>query len=100
MDKDIENKIISQSAFKIKRKEKRINNEINEEKDSEDDIPKDKTLLDPFKTAQAIKDSKLLDYSLDESKEKLPIFFKTESIIGNYNEKGEFKILGSVEDKI
>ena len=33
MDKDIQNKIISQSAFKIKKKEKGIINEINEEKD-------------------------------------------------------------------
>ena len=63
-------------------------------------IPEDKTLLDPIKTEQAIKDGKLLDYSLDENKEKLPIFFQTESIVGNYNEKGEFKILGSVEEKI
>ena len=63
-------------------------------------IPTDKTLLDPIKTAQAIRDGKLLDYSLEENKEKLPIFFKTESIVGNYTEKGQFKILGSVEEKI
>ena len=63
-------------------------------------IPGDKTLLDPIKTAQAIKDGKLLDYSLDENKEKLPIFFKTESIVGNYTEEGQFKIIGSVDEKV
>ena len=70
--------------------------------DSEDivGIPENKTLLDPVKTEQAINSSELPDYSLEENKEKLPIYFKTESIEGNYDDKGKFKILGAVEQEI
>ena len=63
-------------------------------------IPENKTLLDPVKTEQAINSSELLDYSLEVNKEKLPIYFKTESIEGNYDDKGKFKILGTVEEEI
>ena len=63
-------------------------------------IPENKTLLDPVKTEQAINSSELPDYSLEENKEKLPIYFKTESIEENYDDKGKFKILGTVEEEI
>ena len=44
------------------------------------DIPDNETLLDPLLTDNAIKEGKLIDYSLPENKEKIPTFFSTFSL--------------------
>ena len=63
-------------------------------------IPEDKILINPVKTKKAIKNGKLLDYSLEENKNKLSIYFTVESINGTVSEKGEFIIVGTVNQEI
>ena len=80
VDKDIENKIISQSVFKIKKKEKEINNEINEEKDSEDD--------NDYNKNDKIDENYFHNDYKDYWEESLNITFK----INNDNEIGKLEI--------
>ena len=60
-----------------------------------------KTLLDPVKTAEAIEKKEIIDFSLPENKEKVPVLFTPDSIDGSTcSEKGEFTIEGSVDAEI
>ena len=64
-------------------------------------IPEDKILLDPVKTEKAIKEGLILDFSLEENKNKLPIMFTPSSIDGSKcYEKGEFTIAGEIDGEI
>ena len=64
-------------------------------------IPKNKTLLDPIKTAEAIEKGYLIDYSDLENKNKFPPLFIPESINGtSCLEEGIFKIFGSFSEII
>jgi hypothetical protein len=64
-------------------------------------IPEIKTLLDPVKTATAIEKGELVDFSLKENKEKVPVLFIPESIDGSKcSDKGEFTIVGNVNEQI
>ena len=64
-------------------------------------IPDDKTLLDPVKTAQAVKLGSILDFSIPENKLKLPVIFKPKSINGDEcSEEGKFKIVGATDKEI
>ena len=56
-------------------------------------IPEYEILINPVKTEEAIKNGTLFDYSLEENKNKLPIFFTVESINGTVSEKGDSKLL-------
>ena len=64
-------------------------------------IPKEETLLDPIKTAEAIEKGYLIDFSKIENKNKFPPLFISESIDGSKcSEEGEFKIIGSLNVEI
>ena len=64
-------------------------------------IPEDKILLDPVKTEKAIKQGLILDFSLEENKNKLPIMFTPSSIDGSKcYEKGELTIVGQIDGEI
>ena len=64
-------------------------------------IPKVKTLLDPVKTAKAIEKGELVDFSLTENKEKVPVLFTPESIDGSMcSYFGEYTIIGNVNTEI
>ena len=67
-------------------------------------IPEDEILLDPVKTEEAIKDGILLDYSLEENKNKFPIYFNTETILpinGTYSPEGlNINIEGNIKQEI
>ena len=63
-------------------------------------IPEDEILKNPVKTEESIKNGTLLDYSLEENKNKLPNYFTVESINGTVSEKGEFTIVGTVNQEI
>ena len=52
------------------------------------------------KNQEAIKNGALLDYSLEENKNKLTLYFTVESINGTASEKGEFTIVGTVTQEI
>ena len=60
----------------------------------------DEVLLNPVKNQEAIKNGALLDYSLEENKNKLTLYFTVESINGTASEKGEFTIVGTVTQEI
>ena len=70
--------------------------------DSEDiaGIPDEEVLLNPVKTQEAIDAGTLTEYSLEENKNKLPIYFQTESINGVVSEEGEFTNVGTVVQEI
>ena len=56
-------------------------------------IPEDEILLNPVKIEETIKNGTLLDYSLEENKNKLPIYFDTETILlinGTYSPEGQY----------
>ena len=63
-------------------------------------IPDDEVLLNPVKTQEAIEVGTLTDYSLEENKNKLPIYFQTESNNEVVSEEGEFTIVGTVNQEI
>ena len=64
-------------------------------------IPKEETLLNPIKTDDAIKNGNLTDFSLKENKDKfLPLFIPISINGTNCSEKGEFKIIGTLNDTI
>ena len=61
-------------------------------------IPFDnEVLLDPILTDNAIKEGIILNYTLDENKDKVPTTFITQSIDGSScDSEGTFKIIGNV----
>ena len=62
------------------------------------DIPKEETLLNPIKTAEAIEKGDLIDYSKLENKNKTITLFIPEGINGTMcPEEGKFKIIGSLD---
>ena len=64
-------------------------------------IPKEETLLNPIKTADAIEKGNLTDFSKKENKDKFLPLFIPKSINGtNCSEEGEFKIIGILNDTI
>ena len=69
--------------------------------DNLEGIPSDETLLDPVKTQKAIEEGTLLDYSSEENKEKVPIFFESQKInLDNCMENGEFTITGAIDGEM
>ena len=64
-------------------------------------IPRNETLLDPVKTAEAIQKKYIIDFSLPDNKNKFPPSFTPESINGTTcSNEGQFKILGSLNTEI
>ena len=67
-------------------------------------IPEDEILLNPVKIEETIKNGTLLDYSLEENKNKLPIYFDTETILlinGTYSPEGQYiNIEGNIKQEI
>ena len=63
-------------------------------------FPEDKALLNPVLTDELIKNGTLIDYNDPNNKEKIPFTFEAKSIDSTVSEKGEFKILGTVDQDI
>ena len=64
------------------------------------DIPKEETLLNPIKTAQAIEKWYLINYSKNENKNKFPYLFTSELMELHVQNKVNLKIIGSLNAEI